>query len=71
MKVGDSVRVLAIPGWLTNDLPLEEKTRLHQLVGKVVRVLRLQPNNYLWLSFSDGTEGFSLQASDVQLVHSP
>jgi hypothetical protein len=70
MKVDDLVRVLEIPNWLTHDLSIEDQTRLHQQIGKVVRILQLQPHGYLWLSFSDGTEGFSLQPSDVQLVQS-
>lgn len=70
MKIGSAVRIVNIPEWLTHDLSGEDKERLYQYVGKIVRILEIQPHGYLWLSFADGTEGFSLQASDVQLIES-
>ncbi|MNL59828.1 hypothetical protein D3C87_1835860 [compost metagenome] len=70
MKAGDSVCILRIPDWLIHDLTPEDQERMHQQVGRVVRILQLQPHGYLWLPLSDGAEGLSLQRSDVQLVQS-
>jgi hypothetical protein len=65
---GDRVKVLTIPESLTRDLPAEDMARLRATKGKVVTVVRHMPHGYLWLSFTDGTEGFSLQPQDVQVV---
>jgi hypothetical protein len=70
MKVGDKVRVLAIPDWLTHDLPEEDVARLNAQVGEVVEVRELQGHGHLWLSLADGTEGFALHCRDVELVRS-
>ena len=70
MKVGDKVRVLAIPDWLTRDLPEEDVARLNAQAGEVVEVRELQSHGHLWLSFVDGTEGFALHRRDVELVKS-
>jgi hypothetical protein len=67
IQAGDRVRVNAIPDWLLRDLPEEDQERLKAHKGKIVTVLELMPHGYLWLSFADGTEGFSLKPSDVQL----
>ncbi len=69
MKVGDKVRVLAIPDWLICDLPEEDVARLNAQAGEVVEVRGLQSHDHLWLSFVDGTEGFALRRRDVELVN--
>lgn len=66
IHVGDRVRVTSIPEWLLRDLPEEDQERLKNHLGQIVTVLQLMPHGCLWLSFSDGTEGFSLQSSNVQ-----
>ncbi len=68
IQPGSQVRVTNIPDWLVRDLPPEEQNRITAQNGRIVKVLKLQPHGYLWLAFADGTEGFSLQPSDVQLV---
>jgi hypothetical protein len=68
VQTGDRVRVVNVPEWLVRDLPEEDRTRLKAQRGEVVTVLELMPHGYLWLSSADGTEGFSLQPSDVELV---
>ncbi|CAN7392844.1 hypothetical protein LJR129_002437 [Acidovorax sp. LjRoot129] len=70
MKVGDQVRVLAIPEWLTHDLPEEDIARLNAQVGEVVQIRELQSHSHLWFSFSDGSEGFALHRRDVEPVRS-
>lgn len=68
VQAGDHVRVVNIPDWLLRDLSEEERARLKGQRNKVVTVLELMPSGYLWLSFADGTQGFSLKPSDVELV---
>lgn len=65
-RVGDRVRVLVIPEWLLRDLPETDQERLKTQQGLVVNVLKTFPNGHLWLSYADGTEGFSLQPSEVE-----
>jgi len=62
---GSRVRVQNIPGWLLRDLPAGDQSRLREQQGCVVEVLEVLPNGYLWLSFADGTAGFSVEVSDV------
>jgi hypothetical protein len=68
IQPGSQVRVTNIPEWHVRDLPPEDQIRITAQNGRIVRVLSLQPHGYLWLAFADGTEGFSLQSSDVRLV---
>jgi len=68
LREGDRVRVLSIPEWLLHGLPLEDQTRLRAVKGRVVSVVKRMPHGYLWLSFPDGTEGFSLLPQDVELT---
>lgn len=63
MKVGDQVRVLAIPDWLIHDLPQEDVDKLRAQVGTVHEIREVQPGGYLWLS-----GWFALMPNDVELV---
>jgi hypothetical protein len=60
--VGDSVRLLALPNWLTHDLPLEEQAQLRTCVGTIMQVQSIDPYGYLWL-------GFGRVADDVDSSH--
>ena len=68
VQTGDRVRIVNIPEWLLRDLPEEDRKRLAAQKGEIVTVLELMPHGYLWLSFVDGADGFSLQLSDVEFV---
>jgi hypothetical protein len=35
IRVGDRVRLLGLPDWLTNDLPESEQEELHAFVGQL------------------------------------
>ncbi|TVO65752.1 hypothetical protein [Denitromonas ohlonensis] len=65
---GRRVQVTSIPDWLLHDLPAEDQRRLLDQKGCIVEIRKLLPHGYLWLSFADGTEGFSALPSDVLLV---
>jgi len=62
---GSRVQVQNIPDWLLSNLPPDDQSRLREQQGRIVKVLEVLPNGYLWLSFADGTDGFSVQVSDV------
>jgi hypothetical protein len=66
IQAGDRVRITNIPDWLLRDLPEEDQRRLEAQKGQTVTVLALMPHGHLWLSFADGTEGFSLRPADVE-----
>jgi hypothetical protein len=65
MKIGDKVRVLAIPDWLLRDLLEAEQNCFGSQLGKVVEVRGIQSHQHVWLSFADGTEGFALEFSEI------
>ncbi len=69
IQAGERVRIVNIPDWLLSGLPAEDQARLRAQRGEIVTVLALMPHGYLWLAFSDGTEGFSLQPADVVAVY--
>ena len=64
IQAGDRARIIDIPDWLLRDLPEEDQQRLKAQQGQVVTVLKLMPHGFL--SFADGSDGLSLQPSNVQ-----
>ena len=71
IAVGDSVLILAIPGWLTHDLPEEEVQRLLQCEGTVMRVLEIDSYGYLWFGAKDEGRWFCLTHNEVERAESP
>jgi len=70
ISVGDSVLILAIPGWLTHDLPEEEVQRLLQCEGTVMRVLEVDSYGYLWFGARDEGRWFCLTHNEIERVES-
>lgn len=68
MKVGDKVKVLAIPDWLLLDIPQDGLERLNGQLDKVVEIRGIQDEEHLWLAFTDGTEGFALERQNAVLM---
>jgi len=68
IAVGDEVRILSIPDWLTNSLPEEDVTRLKAQSGKVMRVLEIDAHGYLWFGNDDAGRWFCLRPVEVQVV---
>lgn len=70
IAVGDLVLILAIPGWLTHDLPEEEVQRLLQCEGTVMRVLEVDSYGYLWFGARDEGRWFCLTNNEIERVES-
>jgi hypothetical protein len=51
LRVGDKVRLLRIPKWLTHDLPQDEQDAIKAQVDKIMRVTEIDAHGYVWLSF--------------------
>ena len=56
IRVGDRVKLLSLPDWLTNDLPTSEQTEMRALVGQVTVVSEIDSYGYFWLGFGGTTE---------------
>jgi hypothetical protein len=54
--VGDSVRVLEIPAYLSCGLPLEDQHAIQEQVGKILTVLGFNQNGEAELEFMNETE---------------
>ena len=66
---GMSVRILAIPDWLTHDLPAEDVSRLRAVQGTVMSILELDAFGMVW--FGDNGPWFSLKPSEVAPISTP
>jgi len=38
IRVGDRVRLLGLPDWLTHDLPQDEQMEMHSFIGRCTEV---------------------------------
>ena len=56
VKVGDSVKLLGLPDWLTNDLPLSEQIEMRSFVGKCAVVSEIDSHGYFWIGFGRSEE---------------
>jgi hypothetical protein len=68
IAVGDEVRILCIPQWLTHELPEEDVARLKTREGKIMRVLELDAHGYIWFGSNNAGRWFCLRPVDVLLV---
>jgi hypothetical protein len=68
LAVGDEVRILCIPQWLTNDLPEEDAARLKTQEGKVMRVLEVDAQGYIWFGTDNAGRWFCLRPAEVLVV---
>ncbi len=56
IRVGDRVRLMGLPDWLTNDLPESEQEELHTFVGQCAVVSDIDSHGYFWLGFGSTTQ---------------
>jgi len=54
-RVGDRVRLLGLPPWLTHDLPADEQVELQSFVGRCAPITEIDAYGYLWLGFGATT----------------
>lgn len=51
IQVGDLVKLLGVPDWLTHDLPESEIKEIHAFVGQNAVVCEIDLHGYFWLGF--------------------
>lgn len=56
IRVGDHVRLLGLPDWLTHDLPASEQEEMRAFIGKSAVVREVDSYGYFWLGFGSTTE---------------
>lgn len=50
-KVGDLIRLISIPEWLTHDLPLDEQQEIRSFLGRKAQIESIDASGYLWIGF--------------------
>lgn len=56
IRVGDRVRLLGLPDWLTHDLPASEQEEMRSFIGQTGVVGEVDSHGYFWLGFGSTTE---------------
>ena len=56
IRVGDHVRLLGLPDWLTSDLPEVEQEELRAFIGQSAVVSNMDSHGYFWLGFGSTAE---------------
>jgi hypothetical protein len=51
IKVGDHVRLINLPEWLTHDLPVSEQAEMQAFIGKTAAVEKIDNYGYFWIGF--------------------
>jgi len=55
IQVGDCVKLLGLPDWLTHDLPLSEQEEMLEFIGKSGVVSEIDCSGNIWLGFGSTT----------------
>lgn len=56
IRVGDRVKLLGLPAWLTHDLPESEQVEMRAFVGQSAVVSEIDSHGYFWLGFGSTTD---------------
>ena len=56
IKIGQRVRLTAVPDWLVHDLPEDEKREILSYIGKTAVVTEIDRQGYFWIGFGDTQE---------------
>jgi hypothetical protein len=51
IQVGDRVKLLGLPEWLTHDLPESEQVEMYAFIGQTTVVCEIDSYGYYWLGF--------------------
>lgn len=51
IRVGDRVKLLSLPDWLTHDLPETEQVEMRAFIGQSAIVSEIDAHGYFWLGF--------------------
>jgi hypothetical protein len=57
IRVGDRVKLLGLPDWLTHDLPEDEQVEMRGFIGQSAVVSEIDTHGYFWLGFGSTTQG--------------
>lgn len=78
LGVGARVQLLALPEWLTHDLPESEQRELQNFIGQTSVVTEIDSGGYYWIGFGQTVDGeedarysghsFCVTAECLQLV---
>jgi hypothetical protein len=53
IRVGDLVKLLDLPEWLTHDLPESEQIEMRAFIGQRALVSEIDSYGYYWLGFGN------------------
>ena len=56
LLVGDKVKLVQIPEWLTHDLPVDEQKEIQSYVGRIALIEKINASGHLWIGFGGITE---------------
>jgi len=56
VRVGDRVRLLGLPDWLTHDLPENEQIEMKEFVCQLASVHAIDDYGYVWIGFGTTIE---------------
>jgi hypothetical protein len=56
IQVGDIVKLLDLPEWLTHDLPESEQVEIRAFIGRCAVVSEIDSYGYFWLGFGSTVE---------------
>lgn len=61
-------KIVAIPEWLTHDLPEEDVIALEKLRGAIMCIIDIDAYGYVWFGSADGSPWFCVQPSDILTI---
>ena len=56
VRVGDQVKLIALPDWLLQELPESEQIQMRRFVGQFAEVREIDAYGYVWLGFGATVE---------------
>jgi hypothetical protein len=68
IKPGDNVLIMAVPEWLTHDLPEEDAASIKRVEGTIMKVMEIDIHGYIWFGTENVGRWFCLRPSDVQAL---
>jgi hypothetical protein len=56
INIGDHVKLIGVPAWLLNDLPIDEQQEIVSFIGRETIVTDIDKFGYYWVGFGATTE---------------
>ncbi|MBT2336532.1 hypothetical protein J7E49_21795 [Variovorax paradoxus] len=54
--IGNHVRLISLPEWLTHDLPIDEQVEMRTFIGQIAIVREIDSHGYIWIGFGTTSE---------------